>query len=220
MVTTLYFHIFGDASLFLAYLFISVCLLLLWRRRRWPILALFGLFIAACGMTHFNTVLSEAARVCEVNSLWAGLTKLVAGGLSLMTVGFIVLHTPKLLALLEPLDTVANVLEAFPIPILMADDKGEIVFVNKALEQLLRYTKKEMIGQLVEPFMPERFRGQHVHHRTSFNMDPHPRAMGNRLTTMVLRKDGVEVPVEITLGPLLTAYGSYVMVSIQTPTSI
>ena len=59
----------------------------------------------------------------------------------------------------------------------------------------------ELLALTVEALIPERFRESHVGHRMGFFGDPHVRPMADRaLELYALRKDGREIPVEISLG--------------------
>lgn len=117
---------------------------------------------------------------------------------------------------LSAIENVGPVLEAFPFPVLIADSKGIISFLNRPMELLLRYTREEMIGQPVEMLMPERFRASHAGHRKTFDDDPRPRSMGQgSMKLFCLRKDGEEIPAEISLGPMVISSGMFTVVSIR-----
>jgi protein-histidine pros-kinase len=124
-------------------------------------------------------------------------------------------------ALEERTEQLAAVVERFrlvvdstPNAVLMLSEDGRITLVNAQAEQLFGYPRQELLGQLVERLVPERFRATHPQHRTGFFTDPHARAMGAGRDLFGLRKDGSEVPIEIGLNPVVPRDGKYVLASI------
>lgn len=105
-------------------------------------------------------------------------------------------------------------LESAPTGMLMLDEMGRIVLVNKQIESLFGYPRAELLGQMIEMLVPARFRGHHPAHRAHFFTAPRMRAMGAGMDLYGLRKDGSEMPVEIGLNPLHTADGVFVISSI------
>jgi PAS domain S-box-containing protein len=97
---------------------------------------------------------------------------------------------------------------------LMIDRGGKIALLNKEIERLFAYSRDELLGQPVERLVPERFRGGHPVLRTDFFAHPQTRAMGAGRELYGLRKDGVEIPVEIGLNPIDTDEGLFVLASI------
>jgi formate hydrogenlyase transcriptional activator len=93
---------------------------------------------------------------------------------------------------------------ASPDAIMVTSGDGRISAVNPATEQLFGYTQAELIGNYVEMLIPERFRGQHPHHRNTYAANPSVRPMGTGLELFGLRKDGTEFPVDIMLSPVET----------------
>ncbi|HKO25727.1 MAG TPA: PAS domain S-box protein, partial [Chloroflexota bacterium] len=107
------------------------------------------------------------------------------------------------------------ILDATPDATVIVDGDGHIVRVNAQAERLFGYTREELLGLPVELLLPERFRRAHMQHRASYQAAPHPRPMGVNLDLYAWRKDGSEVPVEISLSPLETAEGTLVISSIR-----
>jgi PAS domain S-box-containing protein len=104
--------------------------------------------------------------------------------------------------------------ESSPSGLLMIDDQGIIVLVNREVERLFGYAREELLGKPVELLVPARFRGGHPRFRSGFLRDPQARAMGAGRELFGLRKDGAEVPVEIGLTPVATEEGFFVISSI------
>jgi PAS domain S-box-containing protein len=98
---------------------------------------------------------------------------------------------------------------------LVADQGGVIVLVNRQTEILFGYQQEELLGRPVEVLIPERFRERHRGHRTNFFSEPQVRPMGVKLQLFGLRKDGTEFPVEISLSPIETAEGILVTSAIR-----
>lgn len=106
------------------------------------------------------------------------------------------------------------VVESAPSGIVMIDGRGRMVLVNREAERLFGYSRSELVGQMIERLVPERFRHNHPDFRTQFSVDPKARAMGAGRDLFAVRKDGVEFPVEIGLNPIETEEGLFVLASV------
>ena len=106
------------------------------------------------------------------------------------------------------------VVESAPSAMVMINDQGKIILVNAQTESLFGYERHELMDQSIEVLVPSRFRGNHPVFRSDFFGDPKVRSMGAGRDLFGLRKDGVEVPVEIGLNPIKTSEGTFVLAAI------
>jgi diguanylate cyclase (GGDEF)-like protein/PAS domain S-box-containing protein len=93
-------------------------------------------------------------------------------------------------------------LQSSPDPMLVASADGKIRHVNRLLEDLLGYSAGELDGQPVELLVPEHLRARHAADRARYAKAPAPRPMGAGIELAARRKDGTQIPVEISLGPV------------------
>lgn len=107
-----------------------------------------------------------------------------------------------------------QLLEAIPCALLMVDNQGRILLVNKQLETMFAYHRMEMLGQKFEMLMPSHFRGMHAPLFSAYLAHPQTRAMGAGRDLMGVRKDGVEISIEVGLNTFTMEYGPIVLVSI------
>ena len=108
-----------------------------------------------------------------------------------------------------------RLLENTPDAMVITDQNGIIQLVNAQIERLFGYSREEMIGQPVELMVPDRQRRAHASHRAGFFGNPQARPMGAGLQLWGRRKDGTEVPVEISLSPLETEEGIWATAAIR-----
>jgi len=106
-------------------------------------------------------------------------------------------------------------LDSAPDAMVIVNSRGQIVLINIQTEKIFGYKRDELIGQEVEVLIPERFTGNHSHHRESFFQTARTRSMGAGLQLFGKKKDGNEFPVEISLSPLQTSEGLLVSAAIR-----
>lgn len=108
-----------------------------------------------------------------------------------------------------------SLIEAVPDALLMIDEQGKIALVNHQAEQLFGYSRQELLGRDLECLLPKRFHTLHLHHRHAYVQDPTVRPMGLGLELYGRRKDGSEFPVDISLSPMQTIAGLFIISSIR-----
>ncbi|MDO9019674.1 MAG: PAS domain S-box protein [Deltaproteobacteria bacterium] len=108
-----------------------------------------------------------------------------------------------------------GLLEAAPDAMVIVGSDGRIALVNSQVERVFGYTRDELLGQLIEVLVPERFRARHPEHRDGYFRNSHPRPMGAGLDLYARRRDGSEFAAEISLSPLRTPEGTLVTAAIR-----
>lgn len=95
-----------------------------------------------------------------------------------------------------------RLLDTTPDALVVVDEAGDVVLVNRQAEQLFGHQRADLLGTPIERLLPESFRGDHRKHRRHYAGSPHVRPMGAGLDLKALHRDGREIPVEISLSPL------------------
>ncbi len=106
-------------------------------------------------------------------------------------------------------------LESAPDPSVIVNGEGIIEVANLRMTSLFGYMLDELRGMPIERLIPERYREGHFAHRLAFNANPRGRDMGADLELFALRKDGREVPIEVSLSPIQTGDGMLVAAAIR-----
>lgn len=119
--------------------------------------------------------------------------------------------TPR--GILDP--TLSDVLELVPDAVLIVAQDGRILHVNRFAERLFGYHHDELLGRAVEVLVPERYRVQHERLRRDYIRDPKPRDMGSGTSLYLLRRDGQEIPVDISLQPWASPHGRWIFATVR-----
>lgn len=96
----------------------------------------------------------------------------------------------------------------------MIASNGTIILANAQIERIFGYTRRDLLGKPVEILLPERFRDRHPVFREAFFRNPQPRPMARGMEIFGQRKDGTEIPVEVSLTPVETPSGSFALAAI------
>ncbi len=85
---------------------------------------------------------------------------------------------------------------------LVVDAGGIVLFANAGLTHLLGYPPGELQGRPLEKLIPQGLRPGHAAHMSEYFKRPRSRPKGVGVSLSALRKDGSEIPVEISLTPI------------------
>ena len=108
-----------------------------------------------------------------------------------------------------------DLIDAAPDGVVVCDQAGLIVLVNAETERMFGYSRNELIGQQIDALVPDRVRPQHGQHVAGYTGAPRLRPMGIGMELTGRRKDGTEIPVEISLSPIRTSRGLLVTTGIR-----
>lgn len=109
----------------------------------------------------------------------------------------------------------AAVFEAAPDGILIVDEGGIVRDANPQIEHLLGYSREELLGSSVDRLVPPDARAGHSSKREGFMEGPESRPMGVGLELRALRKDGLQLPVEVSLRPYRNSLGQFVITVVR-----
>jgi PAS domain S-box-containing protein len=107
-----------------------------------------------------------------------------------------------------------DLVETAPDGILVVDEKGRIVLANGQVETTFGYPRQELLGQGVELLVPDAARERHARFREGYAARPVLRPMGGGLSLSRRRKDGTEIPVEISLSPRRSGDGQLLFTAV------
>jgi PAS domain S-box-containing protein len=111
-----------------------------------------------------------------------------------------------------------QLIDALADGIVLAGEDGRIVLANRRAAEMFGYRPGELAGQLVESLMPAGLREAHRLDRAGYALKPAARPMADRARLVGLRKDGSTIPVTITLRPVPTASGHFVLAVVRDAT--
>ncbi len=108
-------------------------------------------------------------------------------------------------------EALQRIVESLPTGTIVVDQAGQIVMLNRQVEEWFGYSRNEILGRTVECLIPERFLPHHPQYRDEYFAAPRVRPMGINRNLFARRKDGSEFPCDISLHPLPLANGMHVM---------
>ena len=108
-----------------------------------------------------------------------------------------------------------ELVDAAPDGVIVCDRQGTMLLVNAEVERMFGYARDELIGQKVDVLVPDAVRARHGQHVANYTGSPRLRPMGIGMALSGKRKDGGEIPVEISLSPIETKHGLLVTAGIR-----
>ena len=110
--------------------------------------------------------------------------------------------------------------DAAPDALLVVDANGRIRYANLATEAMFLYPPGALVGAAIEALIPTRYRNRHRVDRTRYATDPKSRPMGLNLDLVGRRRDGSEIPVEVSLSPLAVQGERLVVAAVRDVTEL
>lgn len=108
-----------------------------------------------------------------------------------------------------------QLIDASPDGLALVDHAGQFLFVNNAFEATFGYGHGELLGHQVELLVPSSLAPVHRAHRVRYRAEATARQMGPGMEIVGRRRDGSEIPIEVTLSPLHLADRLRVVVAVR-----
>jgi len=151
---------------------------------------------------------------------------LILGAIFLtITIGIVLWYAMRKLALI-PMERELSIreqgerkfrllLESAPDAMIYVDNDGKILMVNAQTELLFGYNRNELVGSDIEKLVPESLRFKHHGLRDEYAMQPASRPMGIDKELFGVTKKGREFPVDISLSPVETEEGLFILSAVR-----
>jgi len=108
-----------------------------------------------------------------------------------------------------------GLIDALDDGVILSNDDGVLVLANRRADDMFGYRPGELTGQPVESLVPDDLRAAHITERAKYARDPVARPMGARIRLAGQRKDGSTFPARVTLSPVATATGRFILAVIR-----
>jgi anti-anti-sigma factor len=108
-----------------------------------------------------------------------------------------------------------GLVDALTDGVILSNEDGVLVLANRRAEDMFGYRPGELIGQPVESLVPAGLRTAHVTQRAGYAREPVARPMGARARLAGQRKDGSTFPARVSLSPVVTATGHFILAVIR-----
>lgn len=102
----------------------------------------------------------------------------------------------------DPGQLFGAIFSAVPDAVVVIDEGSTIVLASPSVQTLLQYAPAELIGEGLDVLIPIERRERHVTHVGRYFASPHARRMGAGLELTGRRRDGSEIPIDVSLTPV------------------
>ena len=106
-------------------------------------------------------------------------------------------------------------LEAAPDAMVVVNEPGEIVLLNRQAERQFGYLRDELLGQKVKTIIPQGFAERLITDASRTLTEALAQQIGTGIELVGRRKDGSEFPIELMLSPLESLEGILVTAAIR-----
>ena len=154
--------------------------------------------------------LEDFRRMAIAEWLAAGLLVILLGGLLLFHRRYVVAGVRK-----QEEGKARALLESAPDAMVVVNQEGEIVLLNRQAEKQLGYRQDELVGKNVKSIIPEGFAERLVADALRSVEEALAQQIGTGIELMGRRKDGSDFPIEIMLSPLKSTEGILVTAAIR-----
>ncbi|MDF1759461.1 MAG: PAS domain S-box protein [Coxiellaceae bacterium] len=96
-----------------------------------------------------------------------------------------------------------KILESAPQAIIISNSEGKIIYCNAHAIILWGYSENELLNTTIETLIPDRYRASHPEHRRNYFSIFNAKQMGKGRYLALLTKTGSELPVQISLTPIV-----------------
>lgn len=107
-----------------------------------------------------------------------------------------------------------SIFNAAPDGVMLVDLRGNILMANPSMESLSGFSAEELVGQSVDIFLPPHLRASHARLMRGYFSSPKSRPMGS-LDLQLVRRDGVLLAVDVSLGQMEEAGTHYAIVFVR-----
>jgi anti-anti-sigma factor len=110
-----------------------------------------------------------------------------------------------------------QLLDALGDGLVLCAEDGSIALVNRQAAAMFGYQRNQMLGRSIDELVPAGLRAAHRSFREAYERAPVARPMADRARLVGLRGDGATVPIEVSLTPVPTATGHFVLAVVRDP---